>query len=132
MEYLNALVGNREMYIPVNDKVGAVMLLAHKRLNYKRHIARMRHAYKGTIEKERVEVSADFFYVLEDVLDEQGYPDVIHRLFDNFSTDERKLLYALFREDKTIRFLVSVQGYDEDSIQRAVRQFFELLKQKIF
>lgn len=96
MEYLNALIGNTEMYIPVNEKLGSSMLLAHKRLNYKKHIARMRHAYKGTIESERVEASADFFYVLEDVLDEQGYLDVIHHLFDMFSTDERKLLYALF------------------------------------
>ena len=54
MEYLNALIGNTEMYIPVNEKLGSSMLLAHKRLNYKKHIARMRHAYKGTIESERV------------------------------------------------------------------------------
>lgn len=40
MEYLNALIGNTEMYIPVNEKLGSSMLLAHKRLNYKKHIAR--------------------------------------------------------------------------------------------
>lgn len=41
MEYLNALIGNTEMYIPVNEKLGSSMLLAHKRLNYKKHIARI-------------------------------------------------------------------------------------------
>lgn len=45
MEYLNALIGNTEMYIPVNEKLGSAMLLAHKWLNYKKHIARMRHAF---------------------------------------------------------------------------------------
>ena len=132
MEYLNALVGNTEMYIPVNEKIGTAMLLAHKRLNYKKHIARMRHAYKNNIETGRVEVSADFFYVQEDVFDEQGYPDVIHHLFDKFSLEDRKLLYALFREDKTVRFLIGVQGYKEEIIQKTVRAFFEKLKQKIF
>lgn len=86
----------------------------------------------GEGKTERIEAGADFFYVLEDVLDEQGYPDVIHHLFDIFSTDERKLLYALFREDKTVRFLVAVQGYEVEMIQRTVRLFFERLKQKIF
>lgn len=28
MEYLNVLIGNKEMYIPVNDKLGKTMLYA--------------------------------------------------------------------------------------------------------
>lgn len=40
MEYLNVLIGNKEMYIPVNDKLGKTMLLAHKRLN---HMEKAKH-----------------------------------------------------------------------------------------
>ncbi len=92
MEYLNVLIGNKEMYIPVNDKLGKTMLLAHKRLNYEKYIARMRHFGNGKMVAERVEISSDFFYALEDILNEQGYPEVIHHLFGNFSIDEQKVL----------------------------------------
>lgn len=131
MEYLNVLIGNREMYIPVNDKLGKTMLLAHKRLNYEKFIARMRHCGIGTIETERVAICSDFIYALEDILSEQGYPDLIHRLFEYFPIYERKILLALFREDKTIRFLIQVQGYEEKKIHNVVRSFFEELKKKI-
>ena len=53
MEYLNVLIGNKEMYIPVNDKLGKTMLLAHKRLNYEKYIARMRHFGNGKMVAER-------------------------------------------------------------------------------
>jgi hypothetical protein len=132
MEYLNVLIGNKEMYIPVNDKLGKTMLLAHKRLNYEKYIARMRHFGNSKMEAERVEISSDFFYALEDILNEQGYPEVIHHLFGNFSIDEQKVLLAFFREDKTIRFLIQVQGYDERKIQTLIRKFFEEIKKKIF
>ena len=73
-----------------------------------------------------------FEKTLEDILNEQGYPEVIHHLFGNFSIDEQKVLLALFREDKTIRFLIQVQGYDERKIQTLIRKFFEEIKKKIF
>ena len=51
MEYVNVAIGDMEMYVPVNDKLGDLILLAQRRLNYQKHIAKMRKAYK---EKSRV------------------------------------------------------------------------------
>lgn len=131
MEYLNATLGGREMYIPVNEKLGQMMVLAHRRLNYQKHIARMRHAYTGEISVGLVDMTSDFFYALEDVMDEQGYPDVFHKQFELFTVEQRKILYELFREDKSVKFLVLVRGYKEEEVQTAIRAFFESLKEKI-
>ena len=41
------------------------------------------------------------------------------------------MLYELFREDKTIRFLVIVRGYQAEYVLNTIRKFFEELKKKI-
>lgn len=53
MEYLNVLISNTELYVPVNEKLGKAMLLAYKRLNYQKHISRLRRRNK--ILQKRVE-----------------------------------------------------------------------------
>lgn len=45
MEYINADIGGMEMYVPTNDRFGKMIMEAHKRLNYYKHIAKMRNAY---------------------------------------------------------------------------------------
>lgn len=77
------------------------MLLAYKRLNYQKHISRLRRPQQNFAETGRIELNSDFFYALEDVLDEQGNHDILHHHFETFSLEERKMLYELFREDKT-------------------------------
>lgn len=127
MEFIKVEIGNCEMYIPVNDKLGEMILTADRRLNYKKHIARMRNAYKGRIEYGRVVMTSDFFYALEDVMEEKGYFGVFHHHFEKFPVEQRKILYDLFRDDKTIRYLIAVCGYGEEQVLKTIREFFESL-----
>lgn len=99
MEFVNAVIGDVEIYVPVNDKLGSCIFIAHKRLNYRRYIAKKRKYYQGEIEKERINMDSDFFYALEDVLEEKGYEDVIHHQFEKCSTEDKKILYDIMRSD---------------------------------
>lgn len=47
MEFIRAIVGQREMYIPVNEKLGRMIMLADKRLNHKKYIAQKRNFIKA-------------------------------------------------------------------------------------
>lgn len=132
MEYVNAVIGDMGMYVPVNDKLGDLVLLAHRRLNYQKHIAKMRKAYKGKIESEVVVMDSDYIYALEDVMEEKGYGDVIHRQIQKSPTEEGKILYDLFREDKSVRYLIAVCEYPQEQLQKVIRNFFESLKKIIF
>lgn len=133
MEYINAVIGGTEMYVPVNDKLGKLILQTHRRLNYEKHIAKMRRVYHGKIEQELVVMDSDFIYALEDTLDEQGYTDVIHRQFNKICKSQNiKVLYDLFREDKTFGYLIAEYGYEQEWLQNAIREFFESLKKIIF
>ncbi len=131
MKQLLVLVGGTEMYIPINERLGKLVMQAHKRLNYQKHIAAMRKAYRGRIEVNCVTITANFIYALEDVLEENGYHDVFHRHFEKMSSEQRKILYEIFREDKTVRFLVKVRGYEEETVLQAIREFFESFKKQI-
>ncbi len=71
MEYVKAVVGEAEMYVPVNNRLGELILLAQRRLNYQKHIAKMRKAYQGKIESELVVMDSEFFYALEDVMEKK-------------------------------------------------------------
>ena len=131
MKQMLVLIGGTEMYVPINERLGKLIMQAHKRLNYQKHIAAMRKAYRGRIEVNRVDMTTDFFYALEDVLEENGYHDVFHRHFEKMTMTQRKILYEIFREDKTVRFLVQVRGYEEDEVLNAIREFFESFKKQI-
>lgn len=62
MEYVNAVIGDVEMCVPVNEKLGDLILLAQRRANYQKHIAKMRKAYKRKIESEVVVMDSDYIY----------------------------------------------------------------------
>ncbi len=132
MEYVHTLIGDTEMYVPVNDKLGEFILLTHKKLNYRKYIAKMRKIYKGKIESAPIKMDSDFFYALEDVLEENGYDGAIHNQFEKFSTEQKKILYDLIRADKTTRYLIIVCGYEQEQIKNTIRSFFESLKKIIF
>lgn len=132
MEYISAVIGGMEMYVPTNEKLGELIVLANKRLNYYKHIAKMRKAYQGEIKSDIVVMDSDFMYALEDVLLEKGYDGVIHHQLKRSSKEQAEVLYALFREDKTMRYLTVVCGYGQEQVQDIIRCFFEMLKQIIF
>ena len=132
MEYVNAVIGDMEMYVPVNDKLGDLVLLAQRRVNYQKHIAKMRKAYKGKIESEVVVMDSDYIYALEDVMEEKGYGDVFHRQIQKSSVEHSKILYDLFRDDKSMRYLMAVCEYPQEQLQNVIRNFFEALKKIIF
>lgn len=56
MKQMLVLIGGTEMYVPINERLGKLMMQAHKRLNYQKHIAAMRKAYCGRIEVNCVSV----------------------------------------------------------------------------
>lgn len=132
MEYINAVIGGVEMYIPANDKLGELIFTSYRRLNFYKHIAKMRKAYQGNIESRVVVMDSDFFYALEDVMAEKGYDGIIHHQLERSPTEQGKVLYALFREDKTMRYLIAICGCEQEQIQDIIRSFFESLKKIIF
>lgn len=131
MEYIKAIIGQREMFVPVNEKLGQMIMLADNRLNYKRYLAKKRNIYKGTIETNAVRMCSEFVFVLEDVMEEQGHHEVFHLLIMEYPKDESKFYQELFREDKTFRFFMLIRGYEEEQIEEMIRDFFEKLKAKI-
>lgn len=132
MEYIKAVIGEFEMYIPVNDRLGKLVLLAQRRFNYQKHIAKMRKEYKGKIESEVVVMDSDYIYALEDVMEEKCYGNIIHCQIQKSAIEEGKILYALFRDDKSLRYLIEVCAYPQERLQQVIRNFFEALKKIIF
>lgn len=132
MEYINAVIGEMELYVPVNDKLGDYILLAQRKLNYKKRIAKMRKAYQDKIESGIVNMDSDFFYELEDVLEEKGYGDTIHYQIEKSSVEQGEILYLIFRDNKTISTLISAYGYEQKEVQKVIYNFFESLKKIIF
>ena len=132
MEYIKAVIGGIEMYIPTNDRLGEMIITAHKRLNYYKRIAKMRKAYQGDIKSEIIVMDSDLFYALEDVMAEKGYDCVIHHQIERSPKEQAKVLYALFREDKSMCYLIFVCGYEQEQVQGIIRNFFEALKKIIF
>ncbi len=132
MEYINAVIGEVEMFVPTNDRLGEMIFAANKRVNYHKYIAKMRKAYQGKIENRAIVMDSDFFYAFEDVMEEKGYDSVVHHQLEKSSVEHSKVLYALFREDKTMRYLIFVCGYEQEQIQNIIRSFFESLKKIIF
>lgn len=132
MEYIYAVIGETEMFVPTNDKLGELLITANRRLNYHKYIAKMRKAYQGKIENRAIVMDSDFFYALEDVMEEKGYDGVVHHQLEKSPVEQSKVLYALFREDKTMRYLIFVCGYEQEQIQNIIRSFFESLKKIIF
>ena len=132
MEYINAIIGETEMFVPTNDRLGELLFTANRRVNYHKYIAKMRKAYQGKIESRVIVMDSDFFYALEDIMEEKGYDSVVHHQFEKSTVEQSKVLYALFREDKTMRYLIFVCGYEQEQIQNIIRNFFESLKKIIF
>lgn len=124
-------IGGAEMCISVNKKLENMILQVHKRLNYRAYLMAMKRAPHEKIEVNRVEINADFFYALEDVLEENGYYDVFHRYFEKQPERQRKILFELFREDKSVRYLVYVLGYEEKEIFETIQKFFKTIKKQI-
>lgn len=131
MEFIKAIVGQREMYIPVNEKLGRMIMLADKRLNHKKYIAKKRNLYKGTIETNAVRMCSELVFELEDVMEEQHYYDAFHLQITEYPKEKSKFYQELFREDKTFRFFVLIRGYEQVKVERMIRDFFEKLKAKI-
>ncbi len=72
MEYINAVIGEVKMFVPTNDRLGEMIFAANKRVNNYKYIAKMRKAYQGKIENRAIVMDSDFFYALEDVMEERG------------------------------------------------------------
>ena len=41
MEYINAIIGETEMFVPTNDRLGELLFTANRRVNYHKYIAKM-------------------------------------------------------------------------------------------
>lgn len=128
MEYVKAIIGQREMYIPVNEKLGRMIILADKRLNHKRYIARRHNLYKGEIERNAIRISSNLIFELEDVREEQYYYNVFHLQITEYSKEKSRFYQELFREDKPFHFFVFVRGYEQKKVEKLIRDFFENLK----
>lgn len=131
MEFVNAFIGQREMYVPVNNKLGEMIMLADKRLNYKKRSAKKQYLYMRNITTRCVRMCSDFIFALEDVMEEYGYYEVFHILLTEYPIEQRNFYYELFRENKTFRFFILIRGYEEEQIEEMIRDFFEKLKTKI-
>ena len=90
MEYINAVIGETEMFVPTNDRVGELLFTANRRVNYHKYIAKMRKAYQGKIESRAIVMDSDFFYALEDVMEEKGYDSVVHHQFEKVPSSKAK------------------------------------------
>lgn len=132
MEYIKAVIGGFEMYVPANDRLGELLLLAQRRFNYQKHISKMRKEYKGKIESEVVVMDSDYIYALEDVMEEKGYGNIIHRQIQKSPIEEGKILYDLFRDNKSLSYLIEVCAYPQEQLQKIIRNFFETFKKIIF
>lgn len=111
MEYINAIIGETEMFVPTNDRLGELLFTANRRVNYHKYIAKMRKAYQGKIESRAIVMDSDFFYALEDVMEEKGYDSVVHHQFEKSTVEQSKVLYALFRED-SLRLRAKYREFD--------------------
>lgn len=127
MEDIEIKIGGEDMFISVGDRLKTIIEKTHRRLNYKRHIAQMRHAYLGEIDTPYIVMDSDFVFALEDTLQEDGFGDVFHRQIAGFDSDTSKVLYYILREDKTIRYLCTVMGKKKSEIEKAIRLLFKQL-----
>lgn len=131
MESLLCTIGNRELFMPVNDKLGNLLLKTQRAVNYNKRIAKMRRSYYGEVQEDNIVFSPTFLYAFEDTLAENGYEGAVHILFQNFTLRERKILFMLFREGKSFRYLEKVLQENTENIEELLRSFFTKLIKNI-
>lgn len=131
MENIHCSIGNRELYIPVSEEVGNLLLKTQKAINYSKRIAQMRHGYYGKIHNDYVVFSPTFLYAFEDTLAENGYEGAVHYLFQEYDIEARKTFFMLLREGKSFLYLEQVLHKDREETEALLRSLFEKLSEKI-
>lgn len=130
MEQIETKIGGQVYKIQIAEKVVYLLFLAERRINPRKYAKAdkrsIRHNTFGS-----VDITSNLIYAFEVVLNENGYSDFTHFLFTDFDIRERRLLYELFREDKTIRFLTLIQQYKEVWIEQTIQKFFSVLNKKL-
>lgn len=131
MEEIELKIGGADMFISVGDRLKAIIEKTYRRLNYKRQIAQTRHVYFGEIDTPYIVMDSDFVFALEDTLQDDGFSEIFHRQIAGFDSDTSKVLYFIFREDKTIRYLCTVMGKKKAEIEKAIRLLFKQLNEAV-
>lgn len=132
MDSILVMIGNREMYLPVSEKLGKLLLKTQKAVNYSKRIAKMRHGYYGEIHDEYIVFSPTFLYAFEDTLAENGYDGAVHVLFRDYLIEDRKTFFMLLREGKSFRYLEHVLKKDVDETEALLRSLFMKLSEQIY
>lgn len=129
MECIICSAGNRFMHLPVNEKLGKIMLDTQRRTNRDKQTAKMRKIYRGDVTYEYVLLSPSYLFALEDELEKRGYPELLHNTFSEFEKErERHALYMLLRQGKSASFIENItHGTREETESLLRRLFFKLM-----
>lgn len=130
MEQIETKIGGQVYKIQIAEKVVYLLFLAERRINPRKYAKADKHSIRRNTFGS-VDITSNLIYAFEVVLNENGYSDFTHLLFTDFDIRERRLLYELFREDKTIRFLTLIQQYREVWIEQTIQKLFSVLNKKL-
>ena len=72
-----------------------------------------------------------FVYIFEEVLDLEGFTGTWQEVFMSFPIPERKILYAIFREGKTLGTIGQTLQENENKLNKTIRKFIDALDSKV-
>ena len=124
-------IGGSEQGFVFSDRLGNLLLQTQDAVRRSRSaMHRNPNEYRENSDK-RIHFTPMFVYILEEVLDMEGFGGVWQSVFLTFSISERKILYAVFREGKNLERVSHHLQESQKMISRTIRAFMETLDKSL-
>ncbi len=120
-------IGGKQHGFLLNDRLTDLMLQTYKAIRLSRRVQVGRHGNIG----QEIHISPMFVYVFEEVLEVEGFAGAWQEVFMSFPIPERKILYAIFREGKTLDAISCQLKESPNKLNKTIRKFIEALDSKV-
>lgn len=128
---IEAIIGRLEINLIVSKRLAEIITKTNSKVNYKKSVAKMRRCYYGEISDSPILFSPTFIFALEEKLDEEQYFNALHYEFFSFSRNDIVIFYSLFREGRSINYLIKKYRLTIDEIEEKIQKLFTALSKKI-
>lgn len=127
MKEVICCIGGKEQGFLLNDRLADLMIQTYKAIRLSRRAQVGKHGDTG----QAIHISPMFVYVFEEVLDLKGFTGTWQEVFMSFPIPERKILYAIFREGKTLETISCQLNESPSRLNKTIRKFIDVLDSKV-
>ena len=128
---IETVIGKWEINLIVSKRLAKIITKTNSIVNYKKNVAQMRGCYYGEINYYPILFSPTFIFALEEELDNEQFYDALHKEFFNYSRNDMSIYFSLFREGRSIFYLIKKFGLSTGEIEGKIQMLFTALSKKI-